>query len=68
MLEVLAAFERAIGKPIPYEIQGRRDGDIAIYFADVQYAEKVLGWKAELDMDAMARDAWHWQQQNPQGY
>ena len=68
VLEVLAAFERAVGTSIPYKVTGRRDGDAAIYFADPSRANRELDWRAELDIDAMARDAWKWQQQNPDGF
>ena len=68
VLEVHAAFERAVGKPIPYQVVGRRDGDSAIYFADPSRAEQVLGWRADYDIDDMAIDAWRWQQQNPEGF
>jgi UDP-glucose 4-epimerase len=68
VLEVLAAFEKAVGRDIPYEIKGRREGDIAIYFADPTLAIQLLGWQADLDIDAMARDAWRWQEMNPNGY
>jgi UDP-glucose 4-epimerase len=68
VLEVLAAFERAVGRPIPYEIKGRRPGDLAIIYANADRAREELGWTAELDIDDMARDAWRWQEQNPQGY
>ena len=46
----------------------RRDGDIAISYADVSLAEKVLDWKAERNLDDMCRDAWRWQQKNPNGF
>jgi UDP-glucose 4-epimerase len=68
VLEVLAAFERAVGTSIPHKVAGRRDGDAAIYFADPSRANRELDWRAELDIDAMARDAWRWQQQNPDGF
>jgi UDP-glucose 4-epimerase len=68
VLEVLAAFERAVGKPIPYRIVGRRDGDSAIYYADPSRAASEMGWRADYDIDDMARDAWRWQQSNPNGY
>ncbi len=68
VLEVHAAFEKAVGRNIPYEIKGRREGDIAIYFADPSLAHQLLGWQARLDIDAMAIDAWRWQEMNPNGY
>ena len=68
VLEVHAAFERAVGQTIPYEIKGRREGDSAMYFADPRKANSMLGWEATRDIDAMARDAWRWQKMNPDGY
>lgn len=68
VLEVVAAFERASGKKIPYRIQPRRPGDIAACYADPKWARQVLNWQAEFDLDAMCRDAWRWQSQNPLGY
>jgi len=68
VLEVVAAFERASGVSIPYEIVPRRPGDIASCYADPGYAEKVLGWKAELNLERMCEDAWRWQSMNPCGY
>jgi len=68
VLEVVAAFERACGKPIPRRTAARRCGDVAVCYADPAFAEQKLGWRAELDLDAMARDAWNWQRNNPDGY
>ena len=58
VLEVLHAFERASGKKVPYEIVGRRAGDIAVCYADCSRAEKELGWKAKFTLDDMCRDSW----------
>lgn len=68
VLEVLKAFEKACGKKISYKIVQRREGDIAKCFADASKAYKVLGWKAEKDIDEMCEDSWRWQLQNPNGY
>jgi len=68
VLELLKAFERACGREIPYEIVARRPGDVAEVYADPAMAERLLGWKAALDVDAMCRDAWRWQSMNPRGY
>ena len=64
----MRAFERASGRPIPFEFAPRRAGDVAQYFADVSLARSVLGWSATRDIDDMCRDSWHWQQRNPEGY
>jgi len=68
VLEVIRSFEAASGRPVPYCIGDRRPGDIAACWADAGRAEKVLGWRPEHDLDAMCRDAWHWQTSNPEGY
>ncbi|HEV8598657.1 MAG TPA: UDP-glucose 4-epimerase GalE [Gemmatimonadales bacterium] len=68
VLEMLRAFERVVGKPIPYQIVARRPGDIAEAWADPTRAEQVLGWSATRDLDQMCADAWRWQERNPEGY
>lgn len=68
VLEVVHAFERACGKPIPYQIIERRQGDLPVSYADVSKARRELGWKAELDLDRMCADVWRWQSANPDGY
>ncbi|MGF3055992.1 UDP-glucose 4-epimerase GalE [Microbacterium sp. YY-01] len=68
VLDVVAAFEKAIGKPIPYSIKPRRAGDLPQSWADTTRAEQELGWKATRDITAMARDGWRWQSENPDGY
>ena len=66
--EALAAFERVSGQSIPVQVAPRRPGDIATCYADPTRAEAELGWRAEHDLDAMMRDAWRWQRDNPDGY
>ncbi|TFW21159.1 UDP-glucose 4-epimerase GalE [Massilia arenosa] len=61
VLEMVRAFEKACGKPIPYQIVARRPGDIAQCYADPALAEKELGWKAERNVEQMCADAWRWQ-------
>lgn len=68
VLEIVRAFEAASGKPVPYRIAPRRPGDIATCYADPSKAESELGWKAQLGLDQMMRDAWRWQLANPFGY
>ncbi len=68
VLEVREAFEKASGRPIPYEIVARRPGDVAVSYADPSSALADLGWAATRGIDQMCRDHWHWQEQNPQGY
>jgi UDP-glucose 4-epimerase len=60
VLEVIGAFERACGKPLPHRIAPRRPGDVAIYYADPARANALLGWRAWRDLDAICVDAWRW--------
>jgi UDP-glucose 4-epimerase len=68
VLEAVKAFEGASGRTIPLEFVARRPGDVAVSYADASLAAAELGWKTELDLDAMCRDLWRWQSQNPRGY
>lgn len=68
VLDIIHAFSRAVGHEIPYVIAPRRPGDIATCYSDPSKAERVLGWKAEKNLDDMCRDAWNWQTKNPEGY
>ena len=61
VLEVIAAFERACGKPLLRRAAPRRPGDIAICYADPARANALLGWRAGRDLDAICADAWRWQ-------
>lgn len=68
VLEMVKAFEKASGRPVPYEIVERRPGDIAECYADPGRAESELSWKASRGLEEMCRDAWNWQQKNPEGF
>jgi len=68
VLDVVAAFEKACGKKIPYEIVGRRSGDIAASYTDPTKAGRELGWSATRGIDEMCADTWRWQSDNPNGY
>jgi UDP-glucose 4-epimerase len=68
VLEVIDAFARASGQRVPYRIVARRAGDVAACYADPGHAERVLGWRAERDLDTMCVDHWRWQYHNPDGY
>ncbi len=68
VLEMVAAFGRAVGRELPYKLVDRRPGDIAECWADPAYAERELGWRATRSLDDMTRDTWKWQSLNPNGY
>jgi len=59
VLEIVAAFERASGRNVPYRIAERRPGDIASCYASTEKASEVLGWKATRNIDDMCRDGWN---------
>ncbi len=67
VLDMVKAFERANGVPVAYRITPRRPGDIDACYADPAKAEKLLGWKAELNLDDMCRDSWNWQKNSSGG-
>ncbi|WP_094559225.1 UDP-glucose 4-epimerase GalE [Synechococcus sp. 8F6] len=68
VLEVVHAFEAASGRPVPYSVVPRRDGDAASTVADPALAAERLGWRTRRSLSDMCRDGWCWQQANPQGY
>jgi UDP-glucose 4-epimerase len=68
VLDMVKAFEAASGCVIPYEIVGRRAGDIATCYANPHKANTELDWRAEKTLQDMCADAWNWQRQNPEGY
>ena len=68
VLDMVKAFNEANGLDLPYKIVDRRPGDIATCYADPSRSEKLLGWKAEKNLQDMVRDSWNWQSKNPMGY
>ena len=68
VLDMVNAFVRVNGVPVPYSIKPRRAGDIATCFCDPSKAKAELGWQARFGIDDMVRDSWNWQRKNPDGY
>ena len=68
VLQMIRAFEKASGVRIPFDIVGRREGDVAECWSNPDKAFKELGWRAELGLPEMVADAWRWQFKNPNGY
>ena len=68
VLDMVRAFEKASGRPVPYEISPRRAGDIATCYADPAHAKALLGWQAAHGIEEMCADGWRWQSNNPNGY
>ena len=68
VLDIVNTFERVNHVPVPYVIAPRRPGDVDACYADPGKAERLLGWKAEKNLEDMCRDSWRWQSGNPNGY
>ncbi len=68
VLDMVHAFERVTGVKIPYEIVGRRAGDLATVYSSPDKSAQLLGWKAQYTLEDMCRDTWAWQSKNPMGY
>lgn len=67
VLDLVHAFEKVSGKPVPLHFCPRRVGDVAACYADPSRATALLGWKALVDLERMCKDAWRWQCRYPQG-
>ncbi|XP_017876674.1 UDP-glucose 4-epimerase-like [Ceratina calcarata] len=68
VLELIKIFESVTDTKIPYVIKEKRDGDIVSMYANIELAEKELGWKSKYNVERMCEDFWRWQQMNPHGY
>ena len=62
VLDMVKAFSAVSGRPVPYRFVARRPGDVAECYADPALAREVLGWHAQLGIEAMCADTWRWQQ------
>lgn len=68
VLDIITTFENVTGRKIPYEIVGRRSGDIDSCFADPSNAKEILNWESSKGLEEMCKDSWRWQSRNPNGY
>lgn len=68
VLELVKTFERVSKITIPYVIDSRRPGDVAVCYSDSSKALKELGWTTQYSIEDMCRDSWMWQKRNPNGY
>ena len=64
VLDIVNAFVKVNGVDVPYKITERRDGDIAMCYADPGKAKEVLGWTAEKNLEDMCRDSWNFAKNN----
>jgi len=68
VFQIIRQFELTTGCQIPFSIQNRRDGDVAISYADISKAKKLLGWTPKRTLEQICLDGWNWQIRNPNGY
>ena len=68
VLDVVKTFSECAQREVPYEIVGRRQGDVAECYACADKARQELGWKANRTIKHSCRDAWNWQSKNPSGF
>ncbi|HEM6345683.1 TPA: UDP-glucose 4-epimerase GalE [Streptococcus suis] len=68
VIELVQAFEKVNGVPVPYKIVERRPGDVATCYANADKALAELNWKTEKTIEDMCSDTWNWQSKNPNGY
>ncbi|KAG0040651.1 UDP-glucose-4-epimerase [Podila clonocystis] len=68
VFDMVKAFNKAVGRDLPYVVTERRPGDVPNLTADPRLANKELNWKAEKTLDEMCADLWRWQRNNPHGY
>ena len=61
VLEIVRDFVEATGVNVPYQIVGRREGDIEKVWANPKKANEVLGWKADTPVKDVLVSAWNWE-------
>jgi len=61
VLEVILAYEKVSGRKIPYKITEPREGDVAQSFADPSYAQELLSWECQFNLEKMCEDSWNFQ-------
>lgn len=68
VLQVIDVARRVTGREIPVSLEARRNGDPAVLVASFSLAERELGWKPEMDLQAIIETAWQWHANHPFGY
>lgn len=60
VMRVIKEVESVSQKSIPFTVEKRRDGDLAVVYADTTKARKLLQWEASRDLKTMLRDQLAW--------
>ena len=66
--QIIQQFELSTGCRIPFSIESRRDGDVAVSYADISKAKRLLSWTPKRSLEQICLDGWNWQMKNPNGY
>ena len=61
VLELVNTFMQVTGVNVPYQIVGRREGDIEQVWAKADKANTVLNWVADTPIEDILRSAWQWE-------
>jgi UDP-glucose 4-epimerase len=61
VFEIIEAFEKSTGQKLNYKVVARREGDVEQVYADTDFANSELGWKAEKGIEETLRSAWNWE-------
>tara|TARA_Y100001968_G_scaffold323187_1_gene360457 strand:+ start:1409 stop:2455 length:1047 start_codon:yes stop_codon:yes gene_type:complete len=68
VFQIISEFEFSTGCKIPFSIDSRREGDVAICYADITKANNLLDWSPKRSLNEICLDGWNWQKRNPNGY
>ena len=68
VFQIINQFELSTGCNIPFSIEKRRDGDVAVCYADISKAKQLLNWTPKRTLEQICLDGWNWQVKNPNGY
>lgn len=68
VFEMIKAFNKVVGREMPYEVVARRQGDVLDLTADPTLANQELQWKTKISMEQACEDFWRWVNRNPKGY
>ncbi|KIV93263.1 UDP-glucose 4-epimerase GalE [Exophiala mesophila] len=68
VFDMVKAFSAAVGRDLPYQVVGRRAGDVLDLTSNPSRANSELGWKTERTLEDACRDLWRWTENNPEGY
>lgn len=68
VFEMVKAFSKAVGRDLPYQVVGRRAGDVLDLTSNPSRANKELGWKTMRTLEDACEDLWRWTRHNPEGY